>query len=482
MLRRCHIVWRQQIGRRGQSASGIRKHCTVDCIASQQKSAQNRNQELMARRNYLASSLSVLPTVSLLVSGCGGISGLETDPLLLPANVGGAGSTEGVANGGSPGGAASTQVTTTYLSGGTSLGGKSAYTGGRAASTSTAVQAGEIGIGGRGQGGTGGSSLGGRSALGGSGGYITSVGGQTPVASCPDDLSYQEVPLPINRTLGNYADHYQPSCRAALGAPDFTYAWYASVPGTYVIDTLGSETDTVLAAYDGLCGNTELGCNDDDAYGTSRQSRIVLDIVEPHFVTIVVDSYAGESGSFQLRINQAWTLVNVVLPSVVPVSVLASTAGLPDHSTSTCNGKISSSDYTYLYRAPTTGTYQFLAESSGFDPVLTLRESGPAGRELACNDDFTGANPSVTYALYEGQLIALVIDGFDGSSGTFRLSVTLSPNDSGSCCSSSTTRVGCVDPNTARCVCASRSACCRTAWDSTCAAAVSTLGCGSCGL
>ncbi len=439
--------------------------------------------------------LSYLPIVSLVLSGCGGISELEIDPLLVPANIGGTGSTVGFANGGSRGGTPSTQGTTTYLSGGASLGGKSAYAGGRMGSAGTAIEGGQIGnggsssvggrvgYGGRAQGNAGGdSSLGGRIALGGAGGYVTAVGGQTPVASCPDDLSYQEVPLPVDRTLGKYADRYQPSCRAALGAPDFTYAWYASVPGTYVIDTLGSETDTVLAAYDGLCGKTELICNDDDAYGTSRQSRIVLDIVEPHFVTIVVDSYAGASGSFQLRISQAWSLVNVVLPSVVPVSVLASTAGLPDHSTSTCNGKISSSDYTYLYRAPTTGTYQFLVESSRFDPVLTLRENGPAGRELACNDDFTGSNPSVSHALYEGQLIALVTDGFEGSSGDFRLSVTLSTSDSGSCCSSSTTRVGCIDPNVASCVCASRSACCRTAWDSTCALAVSTMGCGSCGL
>jgi len=49
----------------------------------------------------------------------------------------------------------------------------------------------------------------------------------------------------------------------------------------------------------------------------------------------------------------------------------------------------------------------------------------------------------------------------------------------GSCCAASTT-AGCVDAAIEACVCADDPYCCSTAWDSTCAGEVTSLGCGTC--
>lgn len=449
---------------------------------------------LMAGNRRFATLLSLSPMASLVASGCGGKSELETDALVSPASVGGGGVITVVSYGGATGGATGGRTSTKAppSSGGLASGGKPPSTGGRTAAAGTDVQGGKTGYGGRkAYGGFGGGSLGGRgggSGQGGSGGAVASgaaagdgipVAGQGPTPTCPDYTS-QAVPLTLSSALSSYADRYFPSCRAAKGTPDFELAWFAPGPDTYIIDTLGSATDTVLAAYGGLCGTAELLCNDDDAYGTSRQSRIVLEVTEPQYFTIVVDSYLAVAGGFQLKINRATDLVNTTLPSTIPISVAGSTVGQMDHSTSTCNGKTSSSDFVYLYRAPTTGTYHFVAESSNFDAVLSLRENGVAGKELACNDDFTGSQPMVSYALSAGQTVAIVIDGFEGGSGDFRFYVTLDASDSGSCCAPSSTRVGCLDSAVSSCVCASQPSCCRTVWDRICTAAVATLGCGTC--
>jgi hypothetical protein len=233
--------------------------------------------------------------------------------------------------------------------------------------------------------------------------------------------------------LSNYTNTYHPRCDQGPRVADFTYNWASPANDSYIIDTLGSPTDTVLAVYEEFCGKTELRCNDDDANGTSRQSRIAIKLGLDEMVTIVVTGYTKDAGDFELKINRASSLVDSTLPSSVPLSVTGTTVGKLDHSTSTCNGKKSASDYVYLYTLPESGTYHFVVESSNFDPVLSIRDKSVAGSELTCNDDSWGeSNARITHAFGAGQTVALVIDGFEGSSGDFQLNVTFDTTDAGS--------------------------------------------------
>jgi hypothetical protein len=331
--------------------------------------------------------------------------------------------------------------------------------------------------------GTGGTAV--NTVSGGTGSVTVASGGRGFAAgarTCPDETSFQPTLTPVSRSLGNYADHYTPSCKASVGSSDFTLAWWVSQPGTYLIDTLGSQADTILAVYAGLCSSKEVACNDDDAYGTSRQSRAIVTVASPDYLTIAVDGYRGSTSDFLLEIVPIASTIDTVLPSELPTITSASTLGRRDRFTSTCNGKTSSGDYVFTFQAPATGTFVFAARSIMFDPVLSLRRDGPAGDELACNDDVSvvSANSSVTVALVAGAIVAVVVDGFEGNSGDFELLISRDDSDTGSCCSASNSRLGCLDAQVAECVCASQSACCRQLWDPSCVLSVANRGCGSC--
>jgi len=84
-------------------------------------------------------------------------------------------------------------------------------------------------------------------------------------------------------------------------ARDAVYQWAAPEPGDYVIDTYGSDYDTVLLVMEGACGEEEVACNDD---ARGLQSSVTLRGVEAGAVyTIVVSGFRGRSGDFQLNIT-----------------------------------------------------------------------------------------------------------------------------------------------------------------------------------
>lgn len=311
-------------------------------------------------------------------------------------------------------------------------------------------------------------------ARGGSGGTTGVIG--TAGRACLDELETRDPPVSIRTYLGQYSNIYHPSCAPEPDKPDFIYGWWVSSPDTYVVSTLGSSMDTTLAAYDGYCGRTELACNDDDA-GLSRQSRLVLNVSAPQWVTFVVH---GAPGDFTLRVERASALVDVVLNHPLPIRIKGTTVGRRDTVTSTCGSRISSNDMTFLFTAPSDGTFQFVVNGKSFWPALSLRQGGPAGEEISCNLASTGKNSSLSYAMRAGQSVAVIVDGLLGEVGDFDLAVSEDPSDSGSCCESSMQRAGCIDQGIMQCVCKVRHDCCYYFWDPSCVDAMQTLGCGSC--
>jgi hypothetical protein len=79
------------------------------------------------------------------------------------------------------------------------------------------------------------------------------------------------------------------SCGGA-DAPEAIYFYFAPRAGTYVVDTVGSEIDTVLYIRNDT--GTELGCNDDVTPGSVTQSRLTLSLTAGQMVTIVVDGFS----------------------------------------------------------------------------------------------------------------------------------------------------------------------------------------------
>jgi hypothetical protein len=84
-------------------------------------------------------------------------------------------------------------------------------------------------------------------------------------------------------------------------APDRAFSWTAPAAGTYVFDTIGTDSDafdTVLEVLDGTCDGTSLGCHDGFV-----ASRVEVELDADQTVVVVVDGYASEAGDFVLNIH-----------------------------------------------------------------------------------------------------------------------------------------------------------------------------------
>src|SRR5439155_1219748 len=101
------------------------------------------------------------------------------------------------------------------------------------------------------------------------------------------------------------------SCGNSGTSPERVYQWTPAVSGTATIQTCGAGTsfDTVLYLRRGACASgpeVAAGCNDDtcaNASGLFRASRITPTVTagQPYF--IVVDGYAGATGTFSLTVT-----------------------------------------------------------------------------------------------------------------------------------------------------------------------------------
>lgn len=124
-----------------------------------------------------------------------------------------------------------------------------------------------------------------------------------------DLLCASSTTAPLNGTLsgttiGGTRKHTPDrNCAKSNGAERAFKLSVSSRLSRLVVDTLGSEFDTVLSIYRGcpLTG-TLLSCNDDTLNANSLTSEIELAIVEPGEYFIVVDGFADAQGNFSLNI------------------------------------------------------------------------------------------------------------------------------------------------------------------------------------
>jgi Concanavalin A-like lectin/glucanases superfamily len=102
------------------------------------------------------------------------------------------------------------------------------------------------------------------------------------------------------------------------------------------------------------------------------------------------------------------------------------TIGLSNDFRPTCITNSNAPDASYTWTAPSTGTFTFDTTGSSFDTVLDIL-SFNTGSSLGCNDDSNNTlQSSVSVGLTAGQSVRVIIDGYGGGSGAFRLSIQAS--------------------------------------------------------
>ncbi|WP_437968451.1 MXAN_6577-like cysteine-rich protein [Sorangium sp. So ce260] len=252
------------------------------------------------------------------------------------------------------------------------------------------------------------------------GGLVCQAGTCACMAGDPEDIGSTVPQVLRGTTVG--ADTYSGLDCVAAGSTEVVYSFMAEEAGTYRFDTAGSSYDTAIAVLGfGICD--ELACND-GREGSQASASVTLD--EGDEVFVVVSGHDGAQGDFVLNIDRAAPPVCPMgnIEPTLPQAVHGDTWALGDAIAPSC-GSRDTPDASYTFTAPHAGRYIFDTAGSSFDTVLELRDGSCTGAVISCNDDITAGTTSRLVAnLTEDQTVVAIVDGAEGESGPFTLSVT----------------------------------------------------------
>lgn len=170
-------------------------------------------------------------------------------------------------------------------------------------------------------------------------------------------------------------------------APDQAFVFYPPASGTYRIDTIGSDYDTLLHVFDNYCSGSLLGCNDD--LDGSTESEVIVDFIAGGVYTIVVDGWGSSSGNYQLNLE----LIDSVdicdsvdfLDSEVPTGA----AWTSEQDSGNVFGQCSFAAFErrFLWYAPDDGVYQVSQDSGELFSSVAVLLGGCAQNPVLCQFD-----------------------------------------------------------------------------------------------
>jgi hypothetical protein len=104
------------------------------------------------------------------------------------------------------------------------------------------------------------------------------------------------------------------------------------------------------------------------------------------------------------------------------------TGGVSEYTITGCGfGTDLSPDQQVEFTAISAGDYTFDTIGTGHDTVLSIISTGDCATEIACNDDFSGLQSSVTVTLSAGETVLVNVDGYNGLFGPWVLNTTYAP-------------------------------------------------------
>ncbi len=227
--------------------------------------------------------------------------------------------------------------------------------------------------------------------------------------------------------------------------PDVWYAYTPSCSQNVVIDTIGSNYDTLLSVHSScpdLSDTGTVGCNDDAGGSFGQVSMVSLNVTAGTRYLIRVSGYNGASGSYTLRINEflsapsnnsCATPVVVANGGTYTAATCAATTDGP--ATGSC-GPDMTKDVWYRFTPASSGTLTLDTCGSSFDTMLAIYPGAtcPGGvlGELVCTDDANGAGPCgntirsfVSMGVTAGIPYMIRAGGWNGSAGDLTLHVNL---------------------------------------------------------
>jgi hypothetical protein len=194
-----------------------------------------------------------------------------------------------------------------------------------------------------------------------------------------------------------------------------------------------SEFDAALSLLSGPAERPfELACVDDAPVGDLLHARIET-TVAPGRYWVVVDSAAGETGSFELfaevdPLPEPGHACRTARPLTAGHVVRGSTRGGTSDFSATCAGGAEGPDHAYTFEMKERGRVRVRLDSE-FDGALSLRSQCDEPRsELACNDEGSAPRESLLTAELEPGRYHAIVDSFSrGQSGDYTLSLEQAP-------------------------------------------------------
>ncbi len=246
-----------------------------------------------------------------------------------------------------------------------------------------------------------------------------------------------------DNNVGATEEPGEPDHAGNPGGKSVWWAWVAPSNGTYVLDTVGSRVDTVLAVYTGSAINTLSLVGEDDNRSDGGASAVKFFAAGGTTYQFAVDGFAGtngvSAGDILLNLNPTQILNDDFAERVslagqtnqVTASNLGATKepGEPNH-----GGNAGGRSVWWTWTAHLTGPVLVSTRNSTFDTALAVY-TGTTLASLALvaeNDDANPADPAagsvVLFAGVAGQTYQIAVDGYrfsDGSvaAGTVQLSV-----------------------------------------------------------
>lgn len=262
-------------------------------------------------------------------------------------------------------------------------------------------------------------------ASGAAGDYVLSVNQFIGAGTCSTAIDLgSTVPQTATGSTLLQPNSVTPTCGTS-SAPDTVYTFTAPTDGTFLFDTFGSTFDTIIQLRDTDCAGAALACNNNAG---GPQSRTVATLVAGQTVVVVVDGASSGAGDFVLNINEFVDFGicgrPIDLGSTVPQTVTGNTSLLFDLIVPACSFLSTAPESVFIFTAPSDGNFVADTIGSSYDTVLHVRNGAACSdAPLVCNDDSVGLQSRVTMSLTTGQVVTIVVDGYNTNSGNFTLNI-----------------------------------------------------------
>jgi hypothetical protein len=223
------------------------------------------------------------------------------------------------------------------------------------------------------------------------------------------------------------------------GGQSVWWKWIAPENGSVIIETTGSNFDTLLAIYTGSSLATLVPVASNDDNGPVLTSRVGFNVTQGAIYDIAVDGYNGASGNIVLTVTfrdaPLVRPVNDNFASRIPLwGVYIATTGAnyfaskepgePNHAED-----LGGASVWWTWTPPISGIVTINTEGSNFDTILGVYTGSILTNltAVASSDDVSTNDPTstVTFAALANVPYQIAVDGYDGEPGDIQLEIAM---------------------------------------------------------